>query len=388
MLEDPQIKSILDSISPELSSILNELYKNSVLNFQAHDESSYDVDRYDYIFRDNLYVGTPVFIPYSHYETVSVALNNDGIPETDCDGSIITSDDSNSTIDVYDYSSLENIEQLLEIRENCYKRIYFSSKAHIRENTLESFFKSFLSSQSKVGKDLQNYIKALSACDINDIDLYLFLEWDDIKFYSQILEIAECHDDPNVRLLATMTIPNMNEFLTMIYSHLGMYAKDQNYTEADKQFLQKLKSLIKGNSTLSQNLKNPNFSDYNTLIFEPEKQLPNAYDNYIKNELIHSSSVKVKAYKSSEPIYIRDKNNKIYELSAHPNRKYNWNTRISFIKSKYAYVPFLRLHGISDSEIEKLRNYSLAQSCEPQTCKVNMQPLQVSHNIENSFLEL
>lgn len=391
MLEDSEIQSVLESISPDLPDILKELYEKPILNFQAHDESSYDVDRFDYIFRDNLYAGNPVFIPYSHYETVPVVLNNCGMPQVYSDGSIMIGCESNSTIDVYDYCSLRDIEQLLEIRENGYKSMYFSSQAHIREKTLDAFFKSFLHSDSQSGKELRNYINTFSACDIKDIDLSLFLEWDDIKFYSQILEIAENHEDSNVRLLATMTVPNMNEFLTMIYSHLGMYAKTKNYSAQDKQFLQKVKSLIKGNNSLSQNLKNPDFATANTLVFNPEKELPSSYEAYIDDGLIRSSSVKVKAYKPSEPIYIRDKNKKIYELSAHPDRKCDWDTRITYIKSKFAYIPFLKLHGMSDAQIEELRDccdYSSVQNCESKSYKVNMQPLQVGHNIDDCFLEL
>lgn len=391
MLENFEIQSVLKSISPDLPNALKDLYEKPILNFRAHDESSYDVDRFDYIFRDNLYEGNPVFIPYSHYETVPVVLTNCGIPQINSDGSIVTSSESSSTIDVYDYCSLKNIEQLLEAREYGYKNVYFSSQTYVREKSIDAFLKSFLASNSSSGKDLRNYINTFSACGINDIDLSLFLEWDDIKLYSQIIEIAENHEDPNVRLLATMTIPNMNEFLKMIYSHLSLYAKTQSYSAQDKQFLKKLKSLIKGNNSLSQNLKNPNFVASNTLIFDPEKELPSAYKSYIADGLIRSSSVKVTAYKPSEPIYIRNKNNKIYELSAHPDRKCNWDTRTTYIKSKFAYIPFLKLHGMSDNEIEDLRDfcdYSSVQNFEPKPYKVNMQPLQVGNNIDDCFLEL
>lgn len=391
MLEEPEIQSVLSSISPCLPNILKELYEKPLLNFQAHDESSYDVDRLDYIFRDNLYAGTPVFIPYSHYETIPVVFGDTGFPEVNDDNSVITSDKSESTIDVYDYSALHDIEHLLELREDGYKSLYFSPQSNTREKTLDVFFESFLHSDTQSGKDLRNYINILRNSAVYDIDLSLFLEWDDIKFYSQILEIAENHEDPNVSSLATMTVPSMNEFLTMIYSHLGMYAKDQSYSAQDKQFLQKLKSLIKGNSLLAQNLKNPNFASSNTIIFNPEEDLPSSYESYISNGLIHSSSVKVKAYNQNEPVYIKDESGKIYELSVHPDRKCDWNSRISYIKSKFAYIPFLKLHSMTDSEIAELHNYcdySSVQHCEKKSYTVNMQSLQAGHKIEDRFLEI
>ena len=64
MLENPQIQSLLTSISPDLPNALKTLYEKHILNFQEHDESNYDVDRLDYISRDFLYAGNPVYIPH------------------------------------------------------------------------------------------------------------------------------------------------------------------------------------------------------------------------------------------------------------------------------------------------------------------------------------
>ena len=391
LLEDPEIQSALISISPNLPHVLKELYENPILNFREHDESSYDVDRFDYIFRDNLYVGKPIFIPYAHYETFPVILNESGFPEINTDGSILISPESNSTIDVYNYSSLRDIEHFLEIREHGYKHIYTSPKTHIRENCLAAFSDAFLNSDSQSGKELRNYINTLRSCNIQNFDLSLFLNWDDIKFYSQILEIAEHHEDFDIRLLATMIIPNLKAFLTMLYSHLGMYVKEQNYSDQDKAFLQKLKTIIKGQDSLSQNLKNPDFITNNILVFSPNKQLPSLYENYKNNGLIKSSCVNIKAYNSKEPIYIKGADQKIYELSNHPDRQFDWDTKITHIENMYTYIPYLRLNGLSDTEINKLRNFCnspATQISDNKRTTVNLQPLQVGHNIEDEFLQL
>ena len=391
MLEDTEIQSVLKSISPDLPEILQDLYKRDFSNFHQHDESNYDVDRFDYIFRDNLYAGNPIFVPYSQYKTVNVPLNSLGFPEINSDSSIKTSADSDSTIDVYDYNSLQDIEHFLEIRENGYNNIYFSHTTHIRENTIGALFKTFLSSNSNTGKNLRTFVETLQSCDINNIDLSLFLEWDDIKFYSEILDIAEYHETPDVRLLATMTIPKINEFLTMIYSHLNLYNEGQHYSIEDKKFLQNLKRLIKGNNALSENLRNPNFAMNNTLIFPIDDNFHNQFINMFENGFIKTSTLKVKSYNPNEPIYIMGKDNKIYELSHHPDRKYDWNNRIKHIKYIYTYIPYLRFYGFSDDKINELANFSispLSQNSNKEFQKINMQPLQVGHNIEDCFLEL
>ena len=123
MLEDSEIQSFLKSISPDLPIALKELYEKPILNFEKHDESNYDVDRLDYLYRDNLYAGTPIYIPYSHYQSVPVLIDDSGFPKIGPDGSILTDDSSDVSIDVYDYKSLRSIEHFLELREKSYKNI-------------------------------------------------------------------------------------------------------------------------------------------------------------------------------------------------------------------------------------------------------------------------
>ena len=362
MLEDDEIQTVLQSINPNLPGILKELYTKPILNFREHDESNYDVDRFDYILRDNLYAGNSISIPYAHYETISTS--------------------GTTTIDVYDYDYLDVIEKFLEIRKNGYRDMYFSPKTHVREHSIDALFEAFLSTASESGKELRNFVNILRTCDITDVDLSLFLEWDDIKFYSEILDIAQNHENVNVRDLATMTLPNMNAFLTMLYSHLNIHKKGQIYSPEDKQFLQIIKSFIKGNDSLSKNLKSP-------LLFPECEHFP--YDEFIKNGLIHSSKLKIKAYNPNEPIYIKGKDSKIYELSKHPDRNYDWTDNISEIKITYAYIPFLRFNGISEKQIKELCSFCQTSNDEntvKESCKINMQPLQVGHNIEDYFLEL
>ena len=394
MLEDSEIQSLLNSISKDLPNALKNLYKEHIFNFQEHDESSYDVDRFDYLSRDNLYLGTPVFIPYSHYITVPVDIDSSGYPKLNSDNSVVVSTTSNSYIDVYDYSSLNDIEDFLELRENGYLNIYSSSKTNLRENSIGALIDVFQSSDSKSGRDLRTFMNMIKSSDLNTLDLDLFLKWDDIKFYSEILDIAENHEDSNIRLLATMTIPTMKSFLTIIYSHLEIHAKNHTYTPEEKEFLKKIKGIIQGKNILSQNLKNPDFSMDNTLIFSSATQLPEDYHN---SGLINSFTTHISAYNNEEPIYIMGKNKRIYELSKHPDRKCDWDKRITYTHSDYAFVPILKYNGISDEQISEMRSLSETQKESghrsdngifSNSCTVNMQPLQVGHNIENKFLEL
>lgn len=195
-----------------------------------------------------------------------------------------------------------------------------------------------------------------------------------------------------------MTIPNMEAFLNMIYSHLDLKNRSkQDLSTQDLRFLQKVKSLIVSNSNLGKNLKNPNFTDENTIFFdEPtskvlQQQLKyfiSSFDN--GKPIINSHLIYQKAYSTDEPIYIRDMNGKIYELSKHPKRKCNWNNISINLYSSFAYIPYLRSCGISEDIISKLQNISTGISTysmpkETYFPQINMQPLQVGNSLESYF---
>ena len=401
MLEDLEIQNILLKISPKLPDILNNLYNKHIMNFKEHDESNFDVDRCDYVSRDYLYFGLPIHLPYSHYESISVELDLNSKPIENNDGSIKTSNNSKRKIDVYDEKQLPIIERLLEKRLDGYRLIYSNPLVFAHEKTINAFFKAFKLKSQLFNSDLKTLISDFKDKGIDKIDLEKLLKWDDIKLYSEIINIAENHPDSNVRDLATMTIPNMEAFLNMIYSHLELINHSkQDLSTQDLKFLQKIKSLIISNSNLGKNLKNPNFTDENTIFFdEPTSKVfqckLHSITPTLKNDpsLINTHLIFQRAYSSDEPIYIRDSNGKIYELSKHPKRKYDWNNISINSHSNFAYIPYLRLCGISENIISKLQNISTGVSTysipkETYFPKVNMQPLQVGNSLESYFSKL
>lgn len=401
MLEDPEIQNVLLKISPKLPDILNDLYNKHIMNFKEHDESSFDVDRCDYVSRDYLYFGLPIHLPYSHYESISIELDSNGKPIENNDGSIKTLYNSKQKIDVYDEKQLSIIERLLEKRLEGYRLIYSDPLVFAHEKTINAFFNAFKSKSKYFDSDLKTLISDFKDKGIDKIDLDKLLEWDDIKLYSEIINIAENHPDSNVRILATMTIPNMEAFLNMIYSHLDLKNRSkQDLNTQDLRFLQKVKSLIISNSNLGKNLKNPNFTDENTIFFnEPtskvlQHQLHSIAPN-LKNDtsLINTHLIFQRAYNPDEPIFIRDSNGKVYELSKHPKRKCDWNNISINLHSSFAYIPYLRSCGISEDIISKLQKISTGIStyCIPKETyfpQVNMQPLQVGNSLESYFSKL
>jgi len=74
----------------------------------------------------------------------------------------------------------------------------------------------------------------------------------------------------------------------------------------------------------------------------------------------------------------------------HPNRKYDWSTKNACVETIFTYIPFLKFKGLTNLEIDELKNFSTSfnqDNPKKTTSSVNMQPLQVGHKIEDVFLE-
>ena len=396
MLENAEIESVLKQISPVLPNILKELYENNIMNFKEHDESNYDVDRLDYVSRDYLYIGNPMHLPHTNYKSVQVQVDSDGKPRTSDSKTILTSDSSGSYIDVYDANSLNTIEYLLEKRLNGYETIYTAPLVATDEKTITAFFKAFMETKNYTDYKLGIILNNFKNKSVADIDLNELTNLDDISLYSYILDIAETHPDSNIRTLATMTIPNMEAFLNLIYFHLQIKNKNiKTLSVDDINFLKRLKNLIKSNTELANALKDKNYNNKNTLFFD------NKINNYLTtlpemvsakvNNLFITHSVHKKAYNTNEPIYIYDFDGKIYELSNHPNRKYDWNNKSINFQNVFAYIPYLRFYNIPEDIILNLSSYSLDASAIDNNYhipKYNMQPLRVGHSCEQYFSHL
>lgn len=360
MTENFEINSILLEINTNLPTILKELYDKEVLNFKEHDESNYDVDRMDFLQRDTLYLGNPRFIPHQQYKTIKTSKYG--------------------TIDVYPYTSLRHIEEFLHLRANNYKNYYFSLSTSLYQNLYSTFVGLLINSNNSCGDDLKQFLQNLQRSETQDIDLDEYLKWDDIRFYDNVITIAQNHPDEVIRYLAMMSLPSMEAFLNLIYSHMNIRNSSQ-YSPKDKKFLNKIKQLIKGENALSKNMRNPNFSSDNILISDKTTN---------HNDQEKTLTMTFKSYNKKEPIYIKDENGEIHELSEHPQRSYDWNRIERIIDLNYTYFPILRENSNLSNESIKSRYKTLTEVISKSPTKkteINMQPLKVDHNIEDEFFK-
>ena len=365
MLENKEIHDVLISISPKLPKILQELYEHESFNFKVHDDSSYDVDRIDYIARDSMYVGSPINIKTMPYKSFPYFSHKTPF------------------VDVYDSNSVADIEKLLNLRDYGYDYLYMSEQEQASECVMSIFFREFLKSNSSTGTNLRNYLKSFSTKKPYDIDLDQFIKWDDVTIDRELFNIAENHEDRNIRKLATLMIPRIDSFLNLLYSLLDC-KNSKTYTKEDMEFLLHLKALIRGKSELIADLSSANFMNQNIISLNPSPIL----DTLKAKGLISSFDYTFKAYNPKEPVHAFSKDGAIFELSEHPDRTRDWKNSTRKLHYDFTYVPLLKIYGLSDEEISKIKSHSTLEKKVIPPKKVNMSPLQASHNIKDYFAEL
>lgn len=312
------------------------------------------------------------------------------------DGSIILVDKNSQVpqkaIDVYDNSSLDTIECFLERRVQSYKRGYFSKRTQVEDGLVGVFFRSVFNSKSgdRVAKDLKSFIQQLKEKGA-DVDLDEYLKWDDIRFYSNCFDVAENSNNQYMRDFSGMIIPNIQSLMNLIYSHLNLKdAKKSNFDSLipeHKDFIHKIKDLIYGDTHLSRILKDEGFYKRNCLMSTNDNQI-----ELLKEELgdiIHYSTATVYGYKKAIPIYIKDKNGRVFELYKHPERSCNWDERKEQVNVAFVAIPELRLQGLNDDEIERIKRYFLHDEVDIANQKpkyqINMSPVRVDTRIEDYF---
>lgn len=346
-----------------MKNILKNLIQDDILNFKSHDEGNYDVDRLDFILRDSIYRGQKIEKGFDEqYKRKYAKLDKNGNIMQNEDGSIILVDEESQVpkkiIDVYNHSSLSTIENFLERRVQSYKNGYFSKITQVEDGLVGVLFQNILNSKSdgEVAKDLKSFIHQLKKKGV-DIDLDEYLKWDDIRFYSNCIDIAENSNNDYVRDLSGMTIPNLQSLMNLIYSHLDLKnAKKSNFQTLipeHKYFIHKIKNLIYGDTHLSRILKDKGFFKRNCLMSINDNQIEFLKEHF--GDTIHYSTATVYGYKKNIPIYIQDKNGKIFAIHNHPERSCNWSERKEQVNVAFVTIPELRLQGLSDDEINRVK---------------------------------
>ena len=357
LMEDEEIRSVLEQIDKDLPEIFYESLQTDILNSRAHDESNYDVDRMDYLNRDFLYKGERISFHNQPYRIVYAKLDENGNIQKNDDNSIVLADEDEQhkkRIDVYENSSLPEIEFFLKHRMRAYKDIYCHPESVLKSICNGLFVKELMKSDLQEASELKKFISNIQQSNVNDVDINGYMDWNELRLYKEYIKVAQESKDKNFQDLACMSIPTLESLMYFTFSGLEIHNKvDRNcYTPEEAEFIRIIKQLIDGNDEFSKNMRNSQFYDLNCKWTDDPIKIEYLKDKW--GDKINCTETKIKGYNNSIPIYVKDKEGKIFEITDNPDCTIDWDRFYKNISSASVLIPVLRIRGVSEDEIEEI----------------------------------
>lgn len=338
VLENIELDKIFQKINPKLKEILREIYedeKYDKFGFKTLDEGNYDIDRLDYLMRD--IINCSGEIPEKE-----LSLLKSEIVQMKYDSG------EDKLVRVYEYEDLPKIEAFLKQRVKQYKEMYFSKEAQVSDILVGKFVNRLLEIKPKEGKELQEFLGNIYEIDVNNY------EFNDFTFWLNVIDVAQNSQDEELVELAKLILPNINKSMLMAYKCFNIKDKNKKLSNEEKTFLKKLKSIFKDDDELLSVLEQESyalnnvaiFSDYNNQEMQDESY--KKYSNLSQNVYRNQQPVRINYYKKSEPIYVKDKDGKIYELSEHPKAKRDWSKESEDVS--ICFVPITMAKNLTKEE--------------------------------------
>ena len=296
-----------------------------------------------------------------------------------------------SIIDVYPYEELKNVEDMLQERIRAYKEGHYSEKRQVEDRIPEVILKEILETKDKNAKRLIEYLEMIKNSSVDEIDLNKMNQMDEIVFYLDLINIAENTDDKYLKAIIPMGIPNLQNFMHMIYRYLNLHDQKsaESFTKEQKDIIKKIKNLIHSDTELANKLKNPNYETDNLLVVIGQKRIEEMERNLDERTLkeMHKSKSVVKGYNINEPIYVFDKNGRVFSLDKLPERRYNYEELKFPVEVAFYLIPELKKNGFSDEEIKRIKEALGEQKNteESKSTKFSMSPIRVDTKMEDIF---
>lgn len=353
LLENEEYKESLNNIRSGLYEAMCENAINDKSAFKLLREGNTDFDRMDYIMRDLLYLG----LPYSR-ELIENLIRNCNINKIEINGKM-------EETPVYNMQGLQYVEEFLQTREQGYEHEYSHTDRKVLDSVVKSLCIEILKNKSIDSKFIRKAVENYMQENINDINLDEFLQTNDIKLYTEIIDLAINSEDENIKELATLCLPSITGLLQIGVEMLDTKkrGKDlENYSEYELDFIQKLKDLRSEDNDLKLKMENENKRKlFNATVFSEETQLEdytNRMKQILKTDNLNATGIitwnkPIKVYKKSEPVYVEDETGKIYTLDNYPNLSLDISKKDVI---GMAVVPsIMKLSGYSESTIKKAK---------------------------------
>lgn len=239
--KDEEIRQVFDEISPTFLDTFNRVTLEDY-DLRSLKEGSIDFDRLDYLIRDKMYVGD-----YEDRDITEKLIKYYDIVVQEKDGEL-------KQIPVLDVKGKRDIRDFLERRKSSYINNYHSNQSIAFEKIAIYFCEKIASGNYEC--DLKDYIVDCQKKGGNRIDLNEYKKWDDTRFYSETIKIAQNHPDEDMRELAIHCLPSLRgltNFLFEAYDLDNLKSEDE-LTNSEKEFYNTVKDLVKNDSELHRKL--------------------------------------------------------------------------------------------------------------------------------------
>lgn len=378
--ENEEVVNAFNNIHPKLLQSL-DIVKQENYNLHSLKEGSIDFDRADFLIRDSLYLGVENGVPSVKEYSRTIAQLLDKIMNG-CEIYKINRDGKDMRIPVFSYEVEPDIEEFLERRVENYENIYCSKLNRPYDGLLLEYCKYLIKSNEE-NCELKVFLEHIADNKIEDIDLNKFLEWDDIRFFNSVFDLASNSKDEDLKNFSKQCLPKLDSLVSLVYNRLMPSVSpkiDENGNEIelenefelqeDRKFYLNVRKLVKNPSYYSEIFeKNKSNEVITSMVFDSideQEKLKKQLEEGIavsETETISLSkdvidkldfwNYKIKKYNKNEPIFIKDRENKIYTLDEYPERNLDITPKeqygIVLIDSK------LKEQGFEPSDIEKCK---------------------------------
>lgn len=347
LLENKEYEQALNNIK---EGLYKQMCKNAVKqsNFQYLKEGNIDFDRMDYMIRDMLYLGD--FEKRYIIENLNRKCN---IKSINIEGELVQ-------LPVYQKEALEDIKEFLEIRMQGYINEYNSPNRNVLDNVICSFCKEIVKDKTDLGKFIKQSIQNYAKENPNEIDLKQFLQADDVKFYSDVIQIAKEHEDENMREFASICIPNIKGLIQITIEMLDPKNRTTPYDENETKFINQVKWLKNEKSELLDRIEEDKTKKCITVVPKNEEEYEQIKRKITQDIGIDCEQIPgiitwnrtIKMYKTSEPIYVEHEDGNIYTLDNYPGLDMDLSDKQVYGVSA---VPIqMKINGYSQEEIDKI----------------------------------
>ena len=337
LLENEQIQSCLSDISPKLPQVLQDTLEHNYFGFKLLDEGNYDIDRFDYLYRDLAFNGKPEYKEFEPFK-------------------LVKSKDANSSfIPVFDISSIDSIEEFLNLRVQAYKDFYFNPITEVRDKSIALVINKALEAKEPNGTNLQQFLVTLKNIhSANDVNLDEWLSWNDLRFYDELLNIAEFSENKAIQRAAIFSVPGLDQLLDISAKMLNLKNSSNQLTPNEKTFLKRLHKYITEKNDFTKALSDFNY--WNKCIkytTNPQKIKKLQTSSNLPVEFYTHTLV---GYNPKEPIFFQAEDGKIYTYDAIPNRTPKVSSDKMTLDIAFCFLPFLEEHNQSNVEINSMLN--------------------------------